>query len=71
MSLINGKRSQQVLLALGLIFVILWVIGKFVAEDWLATYYVDMFGAIGFLMLAYLGLSSANQKVKPPNKEEE
>lgn len=71
MSLINGKQGEQILLALGLIFVMLWAIGKFVAEDWLPTYYVDMFGAIGFLVLAYLGLSSANQKVKPPNEEEE
>lgn len=70
MSLINRKRGALVLFILGLMLVGLWTIWKFIATDWLPAYYVDMFGAVSFLLLGYPGLSQANQKVGPKKEEE-
>lgn len=69
MPFFKKKLADPILLVLGLIFVALWAVGKFVATDWLATYYVDIFGAVGFLLLGFLGLSRANQKMEKPTKE--
>jgi hypothetical protein len=49
----------------------LWAIGKFAATNWLPGYYIDMFGAVGFLIVGFLGLTQANQKVGPKKDEEE
>lgn len=71
MSLINGKRGTLILFILGLTLVGLWAIGKFAATNWLPGYYIDMFGAVGFLIVGFLGLTQANQKVGPKKDEEE
>lgn len=66
----KGTRSL-ILLILGLLMVTLWVIGKYISTDWLSTYIVDLCGAVGFLILAFWGLSKANQKVGPREETEE
>lgn len=70
MVFINKKQGDLVLFISGLILVAFWAIGKFIATDWLPNYYVDMFGAVGFLLLGFLGLSRANQKVGPKKEEQ-
>lgn len=58
------KRLALVLIIVGVICVGLWAVGKFLASDWMASYAVNLFGSVGFLLLAYVTLSFANKKME-------
>jgi membrane associated rhomboid family serine protease len=57
-----SKSTFLILVITGLICVAIWAVGSFFVPGWLASYYVTLFGAIGFLLLAYAGVSQMNKR---------
>jgi uncharacterized membrane protein len=71
MPVLNKPQLTVGLLSAGVILIALWALEKLNIASWFATYYGDMFGAIGFLIIAYLGIAQANQQLKAESEEQQ
>ena len=71
MPVLNKPQLTIGLLSVGVILIALWSIEKLNLVSWFAAYYVDMFGAIGFLIIAYLGIARANQQLQGESEAEQ